>query len=373
MRIYRYFLPLIILGLISSPVWAADEAVIQDLQSDVTVTKGKADKNSQEIESLKGGLPALEARVAALEGALNDANGKIGQLKAQVDALAAAFSDVATTADRAAADASAAATAAEAARFAADRAGQAAGAAQSTADQALSAAAEANVRIDELSAVDVTELENRVSDVEETLTCVSFDSITMDFILVGCNVHVRNGVGTTDSLNGFGNLVIGYDTDIMQTLDRSGSHNLILGDEQTYPNSGQLLAQFVGSNQDLQIQSGNNLDMASGSDMQILAGNDLNESISNDRSTTVGRDSSLLIGRNLTEAVTQDLSMQAGHNMSVRADDQISLTTGSAMMLMKKDGTIGIDGKDVSVTASGDINIKAAANVIVRGSAITHN
>jgi hypothetical protein len=34
-----------------SPVWAADEAAIQDLQSDVTVTKSKADKNAQDIDN----------------------------------------------------------------------------------------------------------------------------------------------------------------------------------------------------------------------------------------------------------------------------------------------------------------------------------
>ena len=70
---------------------AADEAVIQDLASDVTLTKSKADKNTQEINSLKGGLPALEERVALLEAALA-ALPDISKLQAD---LATALSNIA--------------------------------------------------------------------------------------------------------------------------------------------------------------------------------------------------------------------------------------------------------------------------------------
>ncbi|KPJ77738.1 MAG: hypothetical protein AMJ54_06020, partial [Deltaproteobacteria bacterium SG8_13] len=47
-------------------VWAVDDTAIQDLQTDVSTTKSKADKNAAEIESMKGGLPAeAAARKAA--------------------------------------------------------------------------------------------------------------------------------------------------------------------------------------------------------------------------------------------------------------------------------------------------------------------
>jgi hypothetical protein len=357
MRIFRYFLPLITLGLISSSVWAVDEVAIQDLQSDVTVTKDKADKNSQEINSLRGGFPVLEARVAALEGALNDANDKLGQLQAQVDAFAHAFPEVEATANRAAADASAAASAAEAARSAADRAGQAAGAAQSTADQALSAAVEANVRIDELSAVDITELENRVSDVEETLTCVSFDSITMDLIFVGCNVHVRDGLGVTTSTSGLGNLIVGYNADLSGTLVRVGSHNVILGDEQTYTGSGQLLTQFLGSSQD----------------MYVTIGKDLNENISINRNITIGKDSNLNVGLNRIASIGKNLFVDAGQNMNLSGGDMLGVTTGTASIAMQNGGDVSIQGRNISVVGSGRIDVKAAGVLALKGSAITQN
>jgi hypothetical protein len=60
-------------------VWAADEAAIQELQTDVSSAKSKADKkadkkankNAAEIRSMKGGLPAVEERVSIIENRLD--------------------------------------------------------------------------------------------------------------------------------------------------------------------------------------------------------------------------------------------------------------------------------------------------------------
>ena len=58
------------LMLVSANVLAED-ANIQDLQTDVTQTKSKADKNAEDIQSMKGGLPVLEERVSTVEGKVN--------------------------------------------------------------------------------------------------------------------------------------------------------------------------------------------------------------------------------------------------------------------------------------------------------------
>jgi len=48
--------------------WAVDDTAIQELQTDVSSTKSKADKNAAEIQSMKGGLPAEQAaRIAGDE------------------------------------------------------------------------------------------------------------------------------------------------------------------------------------------------------------------------------------------------------------------------------------------------------------------
>ena len=53
-------------------------------------------------------------------------------------------------------------------------------------------------------------------------------------IFDGCNVEIRNGSGDTETVNGLGNLVVGYNSDDSGVLDRGGSHNIVVGDDHTY-------------------------------------------------------------------------------------------------------------------------------------------
>lgn len=49
----------------------------------------------------------------------------------------------------------------------------------------------------------------------------------------GCNVHVENGEGSTGTVNGVGNLVLGYNEGGAD-LNRNGSHNLVVGTGHRY-------------------------------------------------------------------------------------------------------------------------------------------
>jgi len=55
----------------------------------------------------------------------------------------------------------------------------------------------------------------------------------------GANVQIVNGEGSTKTANGEGNLVVGYDE---KPGAQTGSHNLILGEEQTFTSFGGILA-----------------------------------------------------------------------------------------------------------------------------------
>src|SRR5207248_3118942 len=69
-----------------------------------------------------------------------------------------------------------------------------------------------------------------------------------DFIITGVNVHIVDGSGFTDdnvpgggTLTGLGNLTIGYNglrDDFSYPDVRTGSHNLILGDQNNYSSYG---------------------------------------------------------------------------------------------------------------------------------------
>jgi type VI secretion system secreted protein VgrG len=57
----------------------------------------------------------------------------------------------------------------------------------------------------------------------------------------------------------------------------------------------------------------------------------------------------------------------------ISAADSVSITTGSASITMKKDGTITIKGKDITIEGSGKINVKASSDIVMKGSKILQN
>ena len=56
----------------------------------------------------------------------------------------------------------------------------------------------------------------------------------------GCNVQITNGTGSSTTVNGLGNLIIGYNpanTEPGFPTAKTGSHNLVVGDEHSYTSS----------------------------------------------------------------------------------------------------------------------------------------
>ena len=111
----------------------------------------------------------------------------------------------------------------------------------------------------------------------------------------------------------------------------------------------------VGANQSNSI--GAKQSTSVGADRTLSVGGAQNTSVAKARSTSVGEDDALKVGKNL----------------KITAADSITLTTGSASITMKKDGTITIKGKDITIDGSGKINVKAGGNIVMKGSKILQN
>jgi type VI secretion system secreted protein VgrG len=91
------------------------------------------------------------------------------------------------------------------------------------------------------------------------------------------------------------------------------------------------------------------------------------------RSEQVAKDESITVGASRTHNVGKNDSLAVANNLTINAGDQISLTTGKASIIMKKDGTIVISGKDITITGSGQINAKASKNIVLKGKKILQN
>ena len=84
---------------------------------------------------------------------------------------------------------------------------------------------------------------------------------------------------------------------------------------------------------------------------------DQTDAVGGGRSTSVGKDDSLTVAKKLT----------------IDAGEEITITTGKASIHMKKDGTIQISGKDITIDASGEIDVKASKNITMKGQKILQN
>jgi hypothetical protein len=112
---------------------------------------------------------------------------------------------------------------------------------RATADQAKIAALESKV----------ADLQSQINTIKLTPEKIAIlDAMSLsgtELTITGVNVRIVNGLGNTRSVNGLGNLTIGYNelrTQLSNRTDddRSGSHNLIVGEANNYSSYGGLVA-----------------------------------------------------------------------------------------------------------------------------------
>lgn len=110
-----------------------------------------------------------------------------------------------------------------------------------------------------------------------------------------------------------------------------------------------------------------------GATRSVTVGANQSTTIGNSHTVRVGNDQSSMIGDNRSASVGKDDSLTVGKNITINAGDSITITTGKASISMKKDGTITITGKDITIKGSGEINAKADKDVVIKGKNVLQN
>jgi type VI secretion system secreted protein VgrG len=110
-----------------------------------------------------------------------------------------------------------------------------------------------------------------------------------------------------------------------------------------------------------------------GSDQSLTIGSAQTVSVGADQAITVGGKYSKSIAAKSTTDVGDDCTIKVGKNFVLEAADMITLKVGKATFQMKKDGTIVIEGKDLTAKGSGKIDVKASSAVTIKGSKINQN
>lgn len=119
----------------------------------------------------------------------------------------------------------------------------------------------------------------------------------------------------------------------------------------------------IGKDQSFKISGGQTSDIGKGRTTKIA----------NDDATEVGGGRALKIAKGSLVQVGEDGAIKIGKDLLIEAGDSIAIKCGSAAITMKKDGTINIEGKDITVNGSGKINVKASSDITMKGSQIKQN
>ncbi len=127
----------------------------------------------------------------------------------------------------------------------------------------------------------------------------------------------------------------------------------------------------VGKNQDVSI--GSNATLTVGKNLSETVGDNADVSIGKDISVTIGNNAQASVGKNLSVDIKEKMQIAIGKDTVIDSGDSLVLKCGSASISMKKDGTITIEGKNITLKGSGDINVKASGNIAMKGSKITQN
>lgn len=110
-----------------------------------------------------------------------------------------------------------------------------------------------------------------------------------------------------------------------------------------------------------------------GSSSSTTVGSDESTSVGSDQTTTIGAKQTLSVGDSQAVSVAKNASENVGKKKTINVGDELTIVVGSSSIVLKKDGTISIKGKDITLNGSGKINVKASSDVTIKGSKVNQN
>jgi len=147
-----------------------------------------------------------------------------------------------------------------------------------------------------------TDLAQRIAALEYKLQYVTGGA--NEVVITGANLRIVNGLGATDTTNGLGNLIVGYnELRLFEPNERTGSHNVVVGTRHNFSRFG---GAVVGSSNeisgDFASVTGGNANKASGPFSTVSGGN--NNRASGEASSISGGIANVTSGPGVGSAVS---------------------------------------------------------------------
>lgn len=176
--------------------------------------------------------------------------------------------------------------------------------------------------------------------------------------LDNANLHIRNGLGGTETTNGLGNLFLGYN-ETVGTEDQSGSHNFVVGERHSFPSYGGVVFGYS-----------NTVGVLNGAGFSTVLGGAFNQAIGNysviaggTSNTASGEDSIVAGGRQ--NIASGYISAVSGGFFNTASGEDSAVGGGGANTASGKYSSVSggtqnhADGEDSSVSG-GYLNVAAA-------------
>jgi hypothetical protein len=131
--------------------------------------------------------------------------------------------------------------------------------------------------VDLVARVEALEAENAAQQAVIDALAPLADKVSVDaqgdVVFTATNLRLVNGSGATNgAANGLGNLIVGYD-EPSATLDRGGSHNVVIGREHDYPSYGGLVVGHANAILGPYAFAAGVFNVASGNHASVCGGN----------------------------------------------------------------------------------------------------
>lgn len=127
----------------------------------------------------------------------------------------------------------------------------------------------------------------------------------------------------------------------------------------------------IGAAQNINVGAAQNIKVGAAQSSDIGAAR--SAKIKADDGTDVGGAYLLKVAKASSVDVGEDSSIKVGKKLMIDAGDEITLQCGDASIILKKDGTINISGKNILIKGSGKINVKADGDTKIEGSTVHNN
>jgi type VI secretion system secreted protein VgrG len=191
---------------------------------------------------------------------------------------------------------------------------------------------------------------------------------------VGANEDIKIGANRTEQVGANESITIGSN----RTITIGGSETATVMLQRTHTvginetiTVGAAQEVSIGALQAVTIGAAQTINVGANQSTSVSAARSI--AVGTALSTKVGADEAREVGGGRATKIGKDDAYKIGKNLVIDAGDSVTIKTGDASITMKKDGTISIKGKDISIKGSGKINVKADSDCVIKGSKIGAN